>query len=87
ARNMPVQGTAADIIKLAMVRVNARLKRELPDARLLMQVHDELIVECPEAQADRAAALLREEMEGAVTLSVRLLCDVHCGKTWYDAKG
>ena len=87
ARNMPVQGTAADIIKLAMVRVNARLKRELPGARLLMQVHDELIVECPGSQAEKAAALLREEMEGAVRLSVRLLCDVHCGKTWYDAKG
>ena len=86
ARNMPVQGTAADIIKIAMVRVSRRLRQELPEAKLLMQVHDELIVECPEGQADRAAALLREEMEGAVALSVKLLCDVHYGKTWYDAK-
>jgi len=84
---MPVQGTAADIIKLAMVRVSDRLRRELPEAKLIMQVHDELLVECPQEKAQTAAALLREEMEQAVTLSVRLLCDVHCGKTWYDAKG
>ena len=86
ARNMPVQGTAADIIKIAMVHVRKRLKDELPEARLIMQVHDELIVECPASQADKAASLLREEMEQAVSLSVKLLCDVHCGKTWYEAK-
>ena len=86
ARNMPVQGTAADIIKIAMVHVRRRLKAELPAARLIMQVHDELIVECPTAEADKVAALLREEMEQAVSLSVKLLCDVHCGKTWYEAK-
>jgi DNA polymerase-1 len=87
ARNMPVQGTAADIIKIAMVRVSDRLRRELPQAKLIMQVHDELIVECPQIDAEKACALLREEMEQAVQLSVKLLCDVHCGKTWYDAKG
>ena len=86
ARNMPVQGTAADIIKIAMVHVRKRLKDELPAARLIMQVHDELIVECPASQADNAADLLRREMEQAVSLSVKLLCDVHCGKTWYEAK-
>ncbi len=86
ARNMPVQGTAADIIKIAMVHVRRRLREELPEARLIMQVHDELIVECPASQADKAASLLREEMEQAVSLSVKLLCDVHCGKTWYEAK-
>ena len=86
ARNMPVQGTAADIIKIAMVHVRRRLREELPEARLIMQVHDELIVECPLPQADKAAELLRQEMEQAVSLSVKLLCDVHCGKTWYEAK-
>ncbi|MBR7092500.1 MAG: DNA polymerase I [Clostridia bacterium] len=87
ARNMPIQGTAADIIKLAMVRVYRRLREEKMQARLLLQIHDELIVEAPEEEALRAAALLAEEMERAATLSVRLETDVHVGRTWYDAKG
>ncbi len=86
ARNMPIQGTAADIIKLAMVRVHNRLAAEGMQARLILQVHDELMVEAPENEAEKAAALLREEMENAVTMAVRLSVDVHTGKTWYDAK-
>ena len=87
ALNMPIQGTAADIMKLAMVAVWKRLRAELPEARLVLQVHDELIVECPEAQAERAAALLKEEMERVVTLSVPLTADAHWGKNWLEAKG
>ena len=87
ARNMPVQGTAADIIKIAMVRVYDRLKKESNGARLIMQVHDELIVECSEAEKEKVAALLKEEMENACSLRVKLLAEVHTGKTWYDAKG
>lgn len=87
ARNMPIQGTAADIIKIAMVKVDERLRRENLRARLIMQVHDELIVEAPEAEAERAALILDEEMEGACEMRVRLKADVHQGKTWYDAKG
>ena len=87
ARNMPIQGTAADIIKIAMVKVDERLRRENLRARLIMQVHDELIVEAPEKEAQRAARILNEEMEGACKMRVRLKADVHQGKTWYDAKG
>lgn len=87
ARNMPIQGTAADIIKIAMIRVYERLERENLAAKLIMQVHDELIVEAPENEKERVSALLKEEMENAVKLSVTLTADVHSGRTWYDAKG
>ena len=87
ALNMPIQGTAADIIKRAMVRVDARLRREGLKGRLILQVHDELIVECPEEEAERAAALLTEEMERAATLSVPLTAEAHWGKNWLEAKG
>jgi len=87
ARNMPVQGTAADIIKLAMVRVDDRLRREAPEARLIMQVHDELIVECPAASADHVSKLLEEEMTGAASLDVALEVDAHSGVNWLEAKG
>ena len=87
ALNMPIQGTAADIMKLAMVAVHRRLKAELPEARLVLQVHDELIVECPEPQAETAARLLRQEMENVVSLSVPLTADAHWGKNWLEAKG
>ena len=87
ALNMPIQGTAADIMKLAMVAVHRRLKAELPAARLVLQVHDELIVECPEPQAERAAALLKAEMENVVGLTVPLTADAHWGKNWLEAKG
>ncbi|MBR3552017.1 MAG: DNA polymerase I [Clostridia bacterium] len=86
ARNMPVQGTAADIIKIAMVRVWRRLRSEFPAARLIMQVHDELIVECDDADCSAISALVREEMENAAGLRVRLVADVHSGTTWFDAK-
>lgn len=86
ARNTPIQGTAADIIKIAMVRVQRRLARELPDAALILQVHDELIVEAPEAHAQAAGRILEEEMEGACDLRVKLEAEVHTGRTWYDAK-
>ena len=85
AMNTPIQGTAADIIKLAMVRVYRRLKEELPEARLILQVHDELIVEVPEGLADKACAALKEEMESAVSLAVPLIAEAKAGKTWLDA--
>ena len=84
ALNMPIQGTAADIIKLAMIRVDNRLRAEGLEARLVLQVHDELIVECPECEAERVKALLKEEMEGVDALSVPLLADANIGKTWAE---
>ena len=87
ARNMPIQGTAADIIKIAMIKTNRRLKEEIPEAELIMQVHDELIVEAPVEKAEKAAEILKREMETAVSLAVTLRADVGIGKTWYDAKG
>lgn len=86
AMNMPIQGTAADIIKIAMIRVYERLKEEFPEARLIMQVHDELIIEAPEAQAQQVADLLKKTMETACEMSVPFTVEVACGKTWYDTK-
>ncbi len=86
ALNMPIQGTAADIIKLAMVRVHQRLQQEGLQARLLLQVHDELIVECPEAEAEQVKALLTQEMEQVAQLSVPLIAEAHSGKSWAEAK-
>jgi DNA polymerase-1 len=86
ARNMPIQGTAADIIKIAMIRVVNRLEREKLQARLILQVHDELIVEAPAEEALHVAALLTEEMQNAVSLSVPLTADAKIGETWYEAK-
>lgn len=85
ARNTPIQGTAADIIKLAMVHVWQRLREEKLEARLLLQVHDELIVEAPEAEVEEVKRVLREEMEQVVQYSVPLTTDVGTGKTWLDA--
>ncbi len=85
AMNMPIQGTAADVIKLAMVNVSRRLEREGLQGRLILQVHDELIVECPEAEAERVKALLEEEMEGAVSYSVPLIAEAKCGRSWAQA--
>ena len=85
ALNMPVQGTAADVIKLAMVNVHRRLREEKLQARLILQVHDELIVECPEAEAETVQRLLAEEMENAVHLSVPLTADAHIGHSWAEA--
>lgn len=86
AMNAPIQGTAADIIKIAMVRVYKRLKEEKLDARLILQVHDELIIEASAKDKARAAALLNEEMTNAASLSVPLPADVEEGISWYDAK-
>jgi DNA polymerase-1 len=86
AMNTPLQGTAADVIKLAMVNIFKRLKAEELEARLVLQVHDELIVECPEREADKVKTILTEEMEQAVTLSVPLTAEAHAGKSWADAK-
>ena len=87
ALNMPIQGTAADIIKLAMVRVDERLRKEGLQGKLILQVHDELIVECPEAEAERTARLLEDEMERVMTLNVPLTAEAHWGKNWLEAKG
>lgn len=86
ARNMPIQGTAADIIKIAMIKVYNRLKTENLKSRLILQVHDELIVEAPLDEAEKVATILQEEMENAVQLNVPLVADATIGKTWYDAK-
>lgn len=85
ARNTPIQGTAADVIKLAMARVWRRLRNEKMESRLILTVHDELIVEAPEAEAEKAAQILREEMEGCVHYAVPLSTDVHTGKNWLEA--
>lgn len=87
ARNAPIQGTAADIIKIAMVRVDERLKREGLEARLILQVHDELIVEAPVMESMQVAMLLQEEMENAVKLDIPLTAEASMGETWYEAKG
>ncbi|MBQ8161970.1 MAG: DNA polymerase I [Clostridia bacterium] len=86
AMNTPVQGTAADIIKLAMVRVDEALRREKMRSRLILQVHDELILECPPEEADRAEELLRECMESVIQLRVPLVAEVHRGSNWAEAK-
>ena len=85
ARNMPIQGTAADIIKIAMVKVDERLSRENVDAKLILQVHDELIVESSESDSQRVLEILTEEMENACKMKVKLRADGCIGKTWYDA--
>lgn len=87
AMNTPIQGAAADIIKIAMNRVYTRLKKDFPDARLILQVHDELIVECPEKDAIAIKEVIAEEMMSAAELSVRLVTDVNIGKNWLEAKG
>ncbi len=85
ALNAPIQGTAADIIKLAMVNVFKRLNDEKLDARLILQIHDELIVECSGDEAEKVSAILKEEMENAVKLSVPLISDVNVGRSWAEA--
>ena len=84
--NTPIQGTAADLIKLAMIRVEDALRAEHPQAQLLLQVHDELIVECPTEIAPQVASLISREMEGIAALRVPLTAEAKFGKSWYDAK-
>ncbi len=86
AMNSPIQGTAADIIKMAMIRVKNRLAEELPDAKLILQIHDELLVEAPEAAAEQVREILSGEMMKAAELSVPLETDCHIGSSWYEAK-
>ena len=86
ALNTPIQGTAADLIKLAMIRVHNALAENFPEAKLLLQVHDELIVECPEEIADAVSALVSREMAQVAKLSVPLLAEAKWGKSWYEAK-
>lgn len=87
AMNTPVQGTSADLIKIAMINVYRRLKSEKIDARLILQVHDELIIEADLSCADRSAEILREEMQNVCEMKVPLAVDVNKGASWYDAKG
>lgn len=86
AMNMPVQGTAADIIKIAMVKVYNRMKKENLKSQLVLQVHDELLIEAYKDEVDRVSAILQEEMENAVTLFVPLVAEVHEGGNWYEVK-
>ena len=86
AMNTPVQGTAADIIKLAMVRIDRALREAGMQSRLILQVHDELLLECPPEEAEKASQLLREAMEGAIELQVPLVAEVHQGRNWAEAK-
>ena len=87
ALNMPIQGAAADVMKLAMIAVRDRLAADGLGARLVLQVHDELIVECPEAEKEKVAALLAEEMQSVADLSVPLVAEAHWGRNWLEAKG
>lgn len=86
AMNAPIQGAAADIIKIAMVRVYKKLREEDLDARLILQVHDELIIEAAQKDKDRAEKILKDEMENAVKLAVPMTVDVNSGRSWYEAK-
>ena len=86
AMNMPLQGSSADIIKIAMINVHTRLRKEGLKAKLILQVHDELVLDCPESEQEKASEILKHEMENAVKLAVPLTVEVHSGKNWYDAK-
>ena len=84
--NMPLQGSSADIIKIAMINVFDALKKKGMRTKLILQVHDELLLEAPEDEAAEASEILKTCMENAVELKVPLTVDVHTGKSWYDAK-
>jgi DNA polymerase-1 len=86
AINARIQGTAADLLKKAMIAIDRRLRTEHPDARLLLTVHDELVVEVPESQAEPIAKIVKEEMEGVAQLKVPLVVDAGWGPSWYEAK-
>ena len=87
AVNTPIQGTAADLIKLAMLRIQSALDAGDTGALLLLQVHDELVLEVPRVHVDEVAALVRDGMEGALTLTVPLVVDIHTGANWAEAHG
>ncbi len=86
AMNAPLQGSSADIIKVAMIRVVNRLEKGNFNAKLVLQVHDELVIDCPECEKDKVAVILKEEMENAAQLKVPLIVDIGVGKTWFDSK-
>ena len=86
AMNSPIQGTAADIIKIAMINTARALREAELDAHIILQVHDELIVECAERDKEQAAEILRSCMEGAAALTVPLTVDLHWGKSWEECK-
>lgn len=86
AMNAPLQGTAADIMKIAMINIFNRLKTDSPESKMLIQVHDEVLIETPEAEKDKVISIVTEEMENAAKLSVQLVSDAHYGYTWFDAK-
>ncbi len=86
ARNMPIQGAAADIIKIAMINVDKRIKKENLESKLILQVHDELIIEAPKSEVNEVSKILKEEMESAASLRVPLVVDINIGSTWYEAK-
>jgi DNA polymerase-1 len=86
AMNMPLQGTSADIIKIAMINVSNALKKEHLNTKLILQVHDELVLDAPEEEVERASLILKNEMENAVKLNVPLEVEVHTGRNWYEAK-
>ena len=86
AMNSPIQGTAADIIKIAMIRVWEALRKEGLSSRLILQIHDELLIETKESEAERVRQILETQMKGAADLAVSLEVDLHTGKNWYDAK-
>lgn len=87
ARNMPIQGSAADIIKIAMINVDKKIREEKLDAKIILQVHDEIIVEALQNQAERVKYILESEMAHAVNISLPLIAEASVGKSWYDAKG
>ena len=84
AMNSPIQGTAADIMKLAMISVDRELRRQGLKSRIVLQVHDELLLECPTDEAEKVKGILKEKMENAAKLKVKLIADVNLGDTWYD---
>lgn len=84
--NMPIQGTAADIIKIAMIKVSNALKERNLKSRLILQVHDELLIETYESEKDEVSRILKENMENAVSLKVPMVADVKCAQNWYEAK-
>ena len=86
AMNMPLQGSSADIIKIAMIHVHDKLKKGGYKAKLVLQVHDELLIDCPKEEAEEVAALLKSEMENAVSLNVPLTVEIGIGKNWYETK-
>jgi DNA polymerase I len=86
AINAPIQGTAADLVKMAMLRVHDRLRREKLGARMMLQVHDELLLEVPEAEVERTTEIVRTEMESVYPLAVPLVVDIGIGRNWMEAK-